>query len=416
MPNTTHWAIFIDNSSQKEQFIQHILQGKSDPLLLLPQGHKGALFSKLALYDFMEEEDRHDHKALTGNTHQALKTMSSGEQKKALLQYLLASNPDFLILDNPYDNLDVASQKKLETQLTELSSQLPMLQLISRKADRLTFINQHFYLSGSELRPILDPNNPFPGLVGNPWLEQAVPPPLQAPEAIEGPLISMEGVTVRYGEKTIIKDIHWQILAGDFWQLVGPNGSGKTTMLTMITGDNPKAYGQELYLFGNKKGSGESVWDLKKKIGYFTPSMTDKFEGFHYVKNMIISGLLDSIGLYKKPNDTQMALADQWLALLGMEHLAQAYFSDLSMGQQRLVMLARAMVKHPPLLILDEPTAGLDDASAQLFVQLVNRIAQESTTAIVFVSHRTEPGLEPHKILELLPSANGSTAMVKDLN
>ncbi|WKX74833.1 ABC transporter ATP-binding protein [Zobellia laminariae] len=159
----------------------------------------------------------------------------------------------------------------------------------------------------------------------------------------------------------------------------------------MITGENPKGYGQELYIFGRKKGTGESVWEIKKRIGYFTPSMTDKFTGYHSVSHMIISGFYDSVGLYINPTEAQLRLAKEWLTLIGLWDMKDALFHDLSMGQKRLIMCARAMIKHPPLLILDEPTAGLDDDSAALFVALVNKFATQSNTTVIFVSHRKEP-------------------------
>jgi molybdate transport system ATP-binding protein len=180
----------------------------------------------------------------------------------------------------------------------------------------------------------------------------------------------------------------------------------------MLTGENPKGYGQELFLFGKKKGSGESIWDIKKKIGYFTPSMTDKFTGYHSIENMLISGLNDSIGLYVQPTEAQLRLAKEWLIVIGMWKVKDARFHDLSMGQKRLVMTVRAMIKHPLLLILDEPTAGLDDASAQLLVTLVNKIAKESSTAIIFVSHRKEPGLDPDQVYELQMHKEGSLGVI----
>jgi len=225
-------------------------------------------------------------------------------------------------------------------------------------------------------------------------------------------LIQLKNVTVNFGNKTVLQKINWTIKKREFWQLVGKNGSGKTTLLSMITGDNPKGYGQELFLFGKKKGSGESIWDIKKNIGYFTPSMTDKFTGYHTIENMLISGLNDSIGLYITPTEAQLRVAKQWLQLINLWEKKETQFNDLSMGQKRLVMTTRAMIKHPLLLILDEPTAGLDDASAKLLVELVNKIARESDTATIFVSHRKEPGLNPDLIYELEMSERGSTGRV----
>lgn len=182
----------------------------------------------------------------------------------------------------------------------------------------------------------------------------------------------------------------------------------------MITGDNPKAYGQELFLFGRKKGSGESIWEIKKNIGYFTPAMVDRFRGYHSLENMLISGILDSIGLYVIPNEAQVRLAGQWLDLIGMGDSKDRYFHELNLGQQRLIMCVRAMIKHPLLLILDEPTAGLDDASASLIVELVNKMARESDCTVIFVSHRKEPGLDPQWVYELSMQEGGSTGRARE--
>jgi molybdate transport system ATP-binding protein len=176
----------------------------------------------------------------------------------------------------------------------------------------------------------------------------------------------------------------------------------------MITGENSKGYGQELYIFGKKKGSGETIWDIKKNLGYLTPSMTDFFSGYHTVEQMVVSGLHDSVGLYVRPTETQLQLAQKWLRSVGIWDRKNVLFLDLDMGEQRLIMLVRAMIKHPWLLILDEPTAGLDGESAALFVELVNRISKESRTALLYVSHRKETGLRPQYVYELHMTDQGS--------
>lgn len=399
-----HWGIFIDNKTNKKELVRK-LEGNAFPNVLNLSGKKGRLFSQLALKMFMEEEEKHGTKYLS-NEGQALKTMSSGEQKKALLFYILDQHPDYIILDNPFDNLDISFQKVLKQLLLKQADKTLLIQLASRKSDMLPIIHNFAEARDSELYPVnkeaLNTVEKFSQLPGK------IPPPIEPIEFEQDQLILFKNVTISYGEKHVLNDIHWEVTKGEFWQLIGNNGTGKTTILSMITGDNPKAYGQEIYLFGNKKGSGESVWDIKQKIGYFSPAMTDKFRGRHSVENMLISGLLDSIGLYVKPTETQKRIIKDWLLLIHLWNKRDVQFNELSLGDQRLVMTVRAMVKHPPLLILDEPTSGMDDTSAKMLVNLVNKIAEETHTAIVFVSHRKEPGLNPRKILELKPSEKGS--------
>ena len=376
----------------------------------------GLLFSRSEINRYMDEEERHDIKILTKDSEQALKTMSSGEQKKALLNFLLQQDPDFIILVNPYDNLDVATQSQLKEQLQDIASNKIVVQLVSRLDDILPDTAHFFKLDGDNLHPY-ESTDAF-------WEENktestnfngTIPPPLSPISIDLKELVSFKKVSVSFDGRKVLDEIDWTIKKGEFWQLIGPNGSGKSTLLSMITGDSHKGYGEDLTIFGQKKGSGESVWDLKQKIGYYTPAITNKFRGYHTLENMIISGLHDSIGLYVQPTDSEKQLAIQWLNLLNLKDRKNDHFRDLSVGNKRLVMMARAMVKHPPLLILDEPTAGLDDSSANLFVALVNKIAKESDSTIVFVSHRKEPQLNPEYIFELHPSEKGSKGVASNI-
>ena len=405
--NKNHWAIFIDNTSKKGHLIDMLLQGNPPENFQGFQDAKGVLFSKLAVERYIDEEDRHDTKILTADTEQPLKSMSSGEQKKALLKYILSADCDFIVFDNPFDNLDTDTQAELKIRLEAVSKKIAMVQLVSRKGDLLPFIKNFARLDGDQM-VFIEKGKEHSTSRAIQQFDGEIPPPLHSMDVDGDILIALKKVNVSYGDKPILKAIDWTIAKGDFWELRGKNGSGKTTILSMITGENPKGYGQELYIFGRKKGSGESVWDIKKKIGYFTPSMTDKFTGYHSVEHMIISGLNDSIGLYTKPTEVQLRLAKEWLQLIDLWQIKDMLYHDLSMGQKRLVMCARAMIKHPALLILDEPTAGLDDTSAALFVALVNKFAKESETTIIFVSHRKETGLEPDHIYQLKMTESGS--------
>ncbi|WP_375587798.1 ATP-binding cassette domain-containing protein [Flagellimonas aurea] len=410
------YVILTQNNSNIDQLVQNLLRNHAVPGLTEFQQLDGLLFSRSEINRYMDEEERHDIKILTKDSEQALKTMSSGEQKKALLNYLLQQDPDFIILVNPYDNLDVATQSQLKEQLQDIASNKIVVQLVSRLDDILPDTAHFFKLDGDNLHPY-ESTDAF-------WEENktestnfngTIPPPLSPISIDLKELVSFKKVSVSFDGRKVLDEIDWTIKKGEFWQLIGPNGSGKSTLLSMITGDSHKGYGEDLTIFGQKKGSGESVWDLKQKIGYYTPAITNKFRGYHTLENMIISGLHDSIGLYVQPTDSEKQLAIQWLNLLNLKDRKNDHFRDLSVGNKRLVMMARAMVKHPPLLILDEPTAGLDDSSANLFVALVNKIAKESDSTIVFVSHRKEPQLNPEYIFELHPSEKGSKGVASNI-
>jgi len=414
MANTIHWAVFLSNNANKHSFVHQLINGKAEGHFSIFNSLKGVLFSSISLNEFIEEEARHEEWVVSKQYNRGIRNLSSGEQKKALLSYLLTQNPDFIVLDNPFDNLDVAAQASLLEKIAELSATVSVIQLINRNRDFLPFINNAVSIEEDKVFDIDDiktylSNHKTDNIIN---VTKTVPPPIKEYVLDNNELVCFKNVTVSYEERVILKDINWTINRGEFWQLIGPNGSGKTTLLTMINGDNPKAYNQNLTLFGKRKGTGETVWEIKQKVGYLTPSMTDLFSTRHTVEEMIVCGFLDSIGLYKKPSDIQLRLANEWLDLIEMPHLKNKPFCTLSLGQQRLALVARAMVKHPPLLILDEAMSGLDDHNAAIVISLINKIAVESKTTILFVSHRIEEGLSPNNIFELIPTESGSIGKV----
>lgn len=393
--------------------IENILKGESDISPSI-KGKKGELFSHSRLIKFIKEEAMHDCTDLTSDQGRSIKTLSSGEQKKALLNFILKSDPSFLIIDNPFDALDIESVEQLKERLTAIACKIPIIQMFNRVSDLLPFISKGLTIDDSGLFKLenidiyldkLAQREPFK-------LRGEIPAPLSQYELNNPEIIRFSDVDVSYGDRKILNSIDWVINRGEFWQLKGGNGTGKTTILTMINGDNPKAFGQEIYLFGKRKGSGESVWDLKDKIGYFTPSLMEPLRGRHTARNMVVSGLVDSIGLYSKPSAVALELADRWLKVVGLEDKKNLYFSKLAEVDRRLILIIRAMIKHPPILILDEPSIGLDDYSSTILSTLVNKMAKESDSAILYVSHRTQPGLYPDHTYQLTMTQEGSIGEV----
>jgi len=406
-----HYAIEGDALTVKGKWMQQLLKGNSEIEEL--HGKKGVLFSNVTLERMIEEEFLHDDFSLSGNNQRSIRTFSSGEQKKALLNYLINQSPDFIVLDNPFDCLDIQSVAELKNSLNHISENIPIIQVFKRHNDVMPFITDVLVLEKEDVIQF-HTKAEFEKLHlhrETAFLTADIPAPIKAFENIPEELIAFKGVSVSYEGRSIVSNIHWSIKKGEFWQLIGPNGSGKTTMLSMIYGDNPKAFGEPIFIFGYKKGTGESVWDLKEKMGYFTPSMTERFHSSQTVEQMVISGLVDSVGLYLKPSDRQKHLANEWLKVLGLEPNKSERFYRQSQVNQRMIMIARAMIKHPPLLILDEPSTGLDDFSASLMVQLIQKIAKESSTAILYVSHRKEEGLKPNHYFELIKNVDGGYIM-----
>lgn len=412
----SHTGIYLTNLTDKKSILQGLLNYKLPEIPIDLSSLKGALYSSITIDKMVADELRHDHFPIHTNENESLGTMSSGQQRKALLNYLIAQRPDYLILDDLYSNIDKLTQQQITKTLTELSENILMIQLFFRKSDALPFIENVYTVN--EKNEIVSAQSSAEFLKAKDLTISYKD--FKLPENYSGNhndfdvLVELKSVSVKYGDKPVLDNINWTISKGEFWQLTGPNGSGKSTLVSMISGDNPKAYGQNITLFGRKKGTGETIWDIKKQIGYFTPLMIHQFTRADSVENMIISGLNDSVGLYKTPTDLQKDTAKIWLDVLG-NSFRKKNFQQLSVGQQRMVMVARSMVKHPPLLILDEPTIELDDNNSRLFIEMVRAIASEKQVAIIYVSHRDEDDLFPEKIFQLIKTDRGHTGIEKTI-
>ena len=200
----------------------------------------------------------------------------------------------------------------------------------------------------------------------------------------------MHHVTIRYGNRTILNDIDWTIRQGEHWALSGPNGSGKSTLLSLICADNPQGYACDISLFGRRRGTGETIWDIKRRIGYVSPEMHRSYQRNLPTVQVVASGLKDTIGLYTRPNEKEKEQCRKALALFGIADMENRPFLTLSSGEQRLVLLARAFVKAPDLLILDEPLHGLDDHNSEKVKAIINDYCSNPENTLIMVSHYEE--------------------------
>lgn len=405
----THLGVILSNAVDKNLFIESILCHESQGYLKRFNGQKGVLFSDLAIEKLIEKEDRHHTIEILRSENRQLKTFSSGERRKMLLDYCLDQHPDFIVFDNPFDHLDYQSREALTLQMHELSPQMSIIQLAHCEESLLSFINHKIYLYDNSLKI-----HNAPATISKPVNATLVgfPSALLRFDRAFNIIVEFNEVNVTYEDQPIVKDITWQVKQGEFWQLIGPNGSGKSTLLSLITGENPKAYGQNIIIFDRQKGSGESIWDIKRKIGHFSTNVTELFKRHQTVEQMILSGFFDSVGLYRKPSGLQLKTLVQWLEVIGMLHLRNYTFNKLSTGQQRLILIVRALIKQPPLLILDEPFEGLDQENAQLVAQLLNTLIETTEITLIYVSHTIENTLVPSHIFELIPTAEGSMGKV----
>ncbi len=343
-----------------------------------------------------------------------LVTLSSGELRKFQLTKTLLTGPRVLIMDNPFIGLDASTRdllRQLLKELTELIG-LTLILIISKSddlPDSITHVVQvkgrHIYaketLANYQKFSLQKEKYFFPvekkNLILNyPYSEEGSNLPKveaefsEKTEKKELPVLDFRNVTIRYGERTILKDLNWEVYPGERWSLSGDNGSGKSTLLSLVCADNPQSYACDIRLFGRKRGTGESIWDIKKHIGYVSPEMHRAYLKDLPAIDIVASGLHDSVGLYVKPKPSQFAACEFWMDIFGIKDLRDRTFLKLSSGEQRLVLLARAFVKDPELLILDEPLHGLDLENRAMVKEIINTFAERKGKTLIMVTHYKE--------------------------
>ncbi len=324
--------------------------------------------------------------------------LSTGESRKVLLCQALVKQPDLLILDEPFEGLDAQSVTDWRELLATLQQKMALVLILNRFDDIPPQTSHVAVVENGEIilqgeRRQLEVQSLYRQLC---YAQTAVHVPL--PAAIT-PLIELDqkaarfelkDVCIQYGDKKILDHLSWTVLPKQNWWIKGPNGAGKSTLLSIITGDHPQSYANHVVLFGRQRGSGETIWEIKQKIGYVSSQLHMDYRVNCSVLAVIISGFFDSIGVYQAVPEALRINAMQWLARLNLTSVAEQPFRSLSWGQQRLLLIARAMVKHPPVLILDEPLQGLDAANRTLVTHFIDQLVNNSATQLLFVSHQAQ--------------------------
>jgi molybdate transport system ATP-binding protein len=287
-------------------------------------------------------------------------------------------------MDQPFTGLDVQSRKIVSKVFDEISAN-KMLILIPGHEELPSCITHVLELENGSIKQFC-PKNQYKKAENQKQsftLDQLSFILENSPEFSSA--VYMNKVSVRYDEKIIFANVNWNVQKGDKWQVKGANGSGKSTLLSLVNGDNPQAYANEIYLFDKRRGTGESIWDIKQKIGYVSPELHWYFDKSISVFETIASGFFDTMGLYRKLSEEQETFIAKWLAVFNLSEQAFKLLSNLPVSQQRLVMLIRALIKNPALLILDEPCQGLDDQQTADFIYFIDHFCQDKT--LIYVSH-----------------------------
>ena len=320
--------------------------------------------------------------------------LSSGELRKFQLLKALIGKPSILILDNPFIGLDAQTRALLQDLLKRLimTTHLHVVLLLSRADEIPDFITHVVPVEGlicGEKKRKIDYSatlsfckslnvNIFKDLPSCNYLN------------VNDEIVKLHKVSIQYDDRIILKELDWTIRVGEKWALTGENGSGKSTLLSLICADNPQSYACDISLFGRKRGTGESIWEIKKHIGYVSPEIHRA-----YLKNIpaidiVASGLHDSVGLYVRPRKEQRGVCEWWMDVFGIAGLKDRSFLQLSSGEQRLVLLARAFVKDPDLLILDEPFHGLDMRNRDMVKDIIEAFCKRMNKTMIMVSHYQE--------------------------
>ena len=327
-----------------------------------------------------------------------IRFLSTGEMRKVLIARALMKSPRLLILDQPFDGLDAHSRDRLAGTINGLMKEKVQIILVTHRFEEIVPDISHVmcvkdckvFLQG-ERDKVLTPEQM------SRLYDKKIPDTFSLPGNNGGrgvtvkpepeTLVQLKNITVKYGGLPVLDNLNWAMERGQNWTILGPNGSGKTTLLSLIIGDNPQAYSNEIYLFGKRRGSGESIWEIKKRIGIVSSELQVGYRKQMRVHDVVLSGFFDSIGLYRRSTKEQRLTAQSWIEILGIPEKAEQSFDRLSFGEKRMVLLARSMVKSPDLLILDEPCQGLDRSNRRMILDLIDHIGRQTHTNLLYVTH-----------------------------
>ncbi|EGQ9213975.1 molybdate ABC transporter ATP-binding protein ModF [Vibrio alginolyticus] len=334
------------------------------------------------------------------------RVLSTGETRRVMLARALATQPDLVLLDNPFTGLDIAHRAALARYLHSLSQNVQLLITFSRESDMPEWINSIALFSAGKLDSTMDKsswdNHPIIGQIKSQSKQQSeemmsLIRQHQHSTPFNNPIFELKNGAVEYTDKKIFTGLNWRIDKGQHWQVKGPNGCGKSTLLGLIFGDHPQCYSNDIDIFGKKRGTGETIWEIKQHIGMVSSALHLQYRVNCSALEVILSGFYDSIGLYNQPTRKEMNIANEWLDILHMSQYKKTSFKQLEYGQQRLLLIARAIVKQPTLLILDEPYQGLDFLGRRLVKNTLELIARENLSQLLYVSHYQEDRLDSIK-------------------
>jgi molybdate transport system ATP-binding protein len=324
--------------------------------------------------------------------------LSTGESRKLMVLKALLEGARLLVCDNPFDSLDQKTVAALnETLCQVVASGASVVLLLSNRSDIPPWVERFAHIDEG-LMVVFDGESREAQLAqleasvgGDQIVQPGIPDDAIQLESYEAPYVAeLNDCTVQYGGRQVLRELTVKIAPLQHTLVTGENGAGKSTLLGLITGDCMQCFSNDVTVFGHRRGSGESVWEIKRHLGLVSNDLHRRYTVRCDVLSVICSGFFDSIGLYDVPTEQQVRLGKEWLRAVGIADQVETPFQSLSYGEQRLVLIARAMVKSPLLLVLDEPTQGLDELNRERILGFMSAIEARRHSTLLFVSHRAD--------------------------
>ena len=299
--------------------------------------------------------------------------LSNGQLKKVLLlKAVLTEIPKLLLLDYPFEGLDFDSREDLCRFIDFLATTYGVqIILVDHHHHLPSVINRKLILNDFAIESE-EVCSPEPSHISS-------SPDRSAKSGSGIPVVEIRDLKIQYQDHIVLKDFNWTVHQGDRWALIGRNGSGKTTLFSMIFADHPMAYSQQIWLFGRRRGSGESIWEIKKRMAYVGPELVS----YLAPKSIGLTAREYIRSINKKSNESSLnALIDHF----GAETFIDKAVRGLSSGELQLMLIMNCFLTEKELLLLDEPFQFLDDRQKQNLSRYLQSHLHAETT-LILITH-----------------------------
>lgn len=326
----------------------------------------------------------------------SVQALSTGELRKVLIARALVGAPRVLVCDEVCDGLDAGSRANLLAALERVARNDTQLLLTTHRSEELipAITHRAVFNGGRMVESGRLPLTVPAVVVRRSRRREEAEVSVNSNTSASSPrrlqprgrtLIQIERADVYLDERRVLRNLNLEIKTGEHWAVLGPNGAGKSTLLKLIMGDLHPAWGGRVRRFEFTPRN--TIWELRRRIGYVSPELQSNYRDDVTGAQAIASGFTSSIGVMLEPDRKQMEAARRLAKELGIGHLAGKSVLQMSYGEFRRTLLARALVHRPQLLICDEPFDGLDAAGREEIRALLERVARSGANLVVVTHH-----------------------------